>query len=59
MIRWWSVIRRDARSIVVSRAVKPGAKGDSRQERCIRALCDEVSEKGEVMCFVIRRMRLA
>jgi len=49
----------DGRRIFVLRAVKLGTRGDSRRERCIRALCGKVSEKGEVMRFVVLCMRVA
>ncbi len=43
----------------VLHAVKLETKGDSQRERCIRALRDRVSEKGEVMCFVVSCTRVA
>jgi len=37
--------------VFVLRAVKLETRGDSQRERCIRALCGRVSEKGEVKCL--------
>jgi len=49
----------DDHRVFVLHAVKLETKGDSQRERCIRALRDRVSEKGEVMCFVVSCTRVA
>ena len=49
----------DDRRVFVLRAVKLETKGDSQRERCTRALCGRVSEKGEAMCFVVSCTRVA
>jgi len=43
----------DDHRVFVLHAVKLETKDVSQEERCIRALCGRVSEKGEVMCFVV------
>jgi len=51
----------DHRSFVLHavNAVKLETKGDSQQERRIRALCDSrISEKGEAMCSVVHESGL-
>ena len=49
----------DDHRVFVSHAVKLETKGDFQRERCIRALRDGVSDKGEVMCFVVSCTRVA
>ena len=49
----------DDRRVFTLRAVKLETRGDSQRERCIRALGGRVSEKGEVMCFVVSCTRVA
>ena len=49
----------DGHRVFVLHAVKLETKGDSQRERCIRALRGRVSEKGEVMCFVVSCTRVA
>ena len=49
----------DDHRVFVLHAVKLETKGDSQQERCIRALRGRVSEKGEAMCFVVSCTRVA
>jgi len=51
----WAMIDR----VFVLRAVKLETKGDSQRESCIRALRGRVSEKREVMCFVVSCTRVA
>ena len=52
-------VRPVRRSVFVSHVLKLGTRGYSRRERCIRALSGRVSEKGEIMCFVVPCMRVA
>jgi len=49
----------DDRRVFVLHAVKLETKDVSQRERCIRTLCGRVSEKGEVMCFVVSCTRVA
>jgi len=49
----------DGHRVFVLYAVKLETKDVSQRERCIRALCGRVSEKGEVMCFVVLCTRVA
>jgi len=43
----------DGHRVFVWHAVKLETKDVSQRERCIRALCGRVSEKGEVKCLVV------
>jgi len=49
----------DDHRVFVLHAVKLETKGDPQGERCIRAWRGRVSEKGEVMCFVVSCTRVA
>jgi len=45
--------------VFVLHTVKLEAKGGSQGERCVRAWRGRISEKGEVMCFVVSCTRVA
>ena len=49
----------DGHRVFVLHAVKLETKDVSQRERYIRALCGRVSEKEEVMCFVVSCTRVA
>ena len=49
----------DGHRVFVLHAVKLETKDVSQRERCIRTLCGRVSEKGEVVCFVVSCTRVA
>jgi len=49
----------DGHRVFVLHTIKLETKDVSQRERYIRALCGRISEKGEVMCFVVPCTRVA